>query len=82
MKVHKDWIGSKKAATKGDLSELHEDVSLDLNEIKESMATKDVLKIVLDIVKQIDRRTKGWDHIPEDVVNLKNRVFLLEMKRK
>lgn len=43
MKVRKAWIGSKKAATLGNLAELQEDIHLDLQEIGQKMATKEDL---------------------------------------
>lgn len=53
MKVHKDWIGSKKPASKGDLADLQEDIHLDLQQFAtkqdledavEKLATKEDLK--------------------------------------
>lgn len=82
MKVRKQWIGSKKAASLGNLAELQEDMHVDLQDIREKMATKDMLKIVLDIVKELDRRTRGWESIPAGVTDLKNRVFKLEIRAK
>lgn len=44
MKVRKEWIGSKKAATQGNLADVQEDIHLDLHEISQKMATKEDLK--------------------------------------
>lgn len=44
MKVHKDWIGSRKAATKGDLADLQEDIHVDLQQFATKQDLKDELE--------------------------------------
>lgn len=84
MKVRKEWIDSKESATQGDLSNLQEDMHLDLVQMEERMiekfATKETVATILEIVKSIDKRLKSWEGIPAAVRDLQNRIFKLEVK--
>lgn len=55
MKVRKSWIGSKKPATLGDLSQLHEDMSIEFE--KTRVATKQDLK---DFEKRQDEKQEQY----------------------
>ncbi len=91
MKVHKDWIGSKKAATKGDLADLQEDIHVDLQGfatkedvqgVKEDVQkVKKTMETVLAIVKDIDRHNKENRDIPGRVRVLESDVLKLKFRR-
>lgn len=93
MKVRKEWIGSKKPATQGNLADLQEDIHLDLMQMElrlsKKFATKEDLKglmsketgeELLGYMKSIDRRLKDQHDLPEEVDKLKTRVFKLELR--
>lgn len=81
MKVHKEWIGSKDPATKGDLAELQEDIHLDMTQMENRLMSKEAGKEILEIVKSIDKQLKPLRSIPEEVTKLKNEVFKLKLHR-
>lgn len=79
MKVHKDWIGSKKAATKGDLSELQEDIHADLQQF----ATKDdiarlerISESILKVVESIEGRLAEMKDHEVRIQRLEKKVFV------
>ena len=89
MKVRKEWIGSKKPATKGDLADLQEDIHVDLQQfatkqdLKEAvngLMTKETGEELLNLIKSIDKRLRNWDWIPGAVKDLQKRVFKLEIR--
>jgi hypothetical protein len=67
MKVRKEWIGSKKPATLGNLADLQEDIHVDLSEISQKMVTKNDLK-------DTERRMGEKFATKEDLENLEARM--------
>lgn len=85
MKIRKEWIGSKKPATLGNLADLQEDIHSDLTQMEERMskkfATKEIVATILTIVKSIDKRLRDWADIPERLTKVENDVFKLKLRR-
>lgn len=89
MKVRKDWIGSKKSATKGDLADLQEDIHADLQQfatkqdVKDAvrgLATKEDLKGLMgkETGEAILGRLDSMDAVLKKLVDLPQRVTKLE----
>ena len=69
MKVHKDWIGSKKAATKGDLADLQEDIHADF----QLFATKeDLAREIAKVNNTLGSILKVLDSIQGQLSDMKN----------
>lgn len=92
MKVRKEWIGSKKPATQGNLADLHEDIHVDINEMSQKMATLDsrmgrlerVVESILKVVQSIEGRFKdmaNFEKVPERLTKVENDVFKLKLRR-
>lgn len=93
MKVHKDWIGSKKTATKGDLADLQEDIHVDfqqfatkqdLTDAVEKLATKeDLTREAAKVNNILESILKVLDSIQGQLTDMKNhevRIQRLEKK--
>lgn len=88
MKVRKEWIGSNKPATQGNLADLQEDIHADLQNFatKEDLKNTEskllrIIKTVLKVVQDIDKHFKEHKDIPGRVHVLENDVFKLKLRR-
>lgn len=86
MKVRKEWIGSKKPATQANLSDLQEDMHLDLQNVEERLGKRisrveRISESILKIVQSSEGRLREQKDLPEEVDKLKTRVFKLELRR-
>lgn len=79
MKVRKEWIGSKKPASRGNLADLQEDIHADLSEltqkvdkIEENMVTKNELENLAtkEDLKKRDSRLGRVERIVESILKV------------
>lgn len=83
MKVRKEWIGSKKASTKGDLADLQEDIHVDLQEIKDDgtsiksdlASLKQGQVAILKVLQSIEGRLKDMTSHEQRLQRLEKAVF-------
>lgn len=80
MKVHKDWIESKKSATQGDLADLQEDIHVDLETLGtdlrgEIASSRRVNESMLKVLQSIEGRLKDMAHHEVRIRRLEKHVF-------
>ena len=80
MKVHKEWIGSKEPATKGDLADLQEDIHVDLQQFAKKddldQAKKEIIYEFRAVAENIHKDVAGANK--DEISWIKDKIRVIQ----